>query len=469
MTQERLQFMAGAIEGFYGPPWSREERHELFSWMSAWGLNTYLYAPKDDLHHRTLWREPYSGAAAEDLRELVRACREGGIDFIYGLGPGLDIRYSAEADLDRLRARFEQMLALGCEWFALLFDDIPDRLPPEDIERWASPASAQAYVANTILGWLRERTRSGRLFFCPTPYCGRMADAGLGGPDYLPALGRELHPEIDIFWTGPDIVSREITAAHVRSVGGVLRRKPVLWDNLHANDYDGRRFFCGPYSGRTPDVRAEAAGILSNPNTEFPLNFVPLRTLADFARSGTAWDPRDAYTAAMREWLPAFDSVGRTLTFDELVLLGDCYYLPYEDGAGADAFFRGARALLERPPGEWGSDALQVRAEAARLRDLCVKLTELRLRPLFHALSRRIWDLREEVDLLDRYVAMKSEDPAARARSDFHLPGTFRGGFVARLQRLLMMKPDGTFVVADGPGDGRPLDVHPGGPGEAER
>ncbi len=97
-----------------------------------------------------------------------------------------------------------------------------------------------------------------------------------------------------------------------------------------------------------------------------------------------------------------------------------------------------------------------------------MKLTELRLRPLFHALSRRIWDLREEVDLLDRYVAMKTGDPAARARSDFHLPGTCRGGFVARLQRLLMMKPDGTFV-ADGPGDGRPLDVHPGGPGEAER
>ena len=31
-------------------------------------------------------------------------------------------------------------------------------------------------------------------------------------------------------------------------------------------------------------------------------------------------------------------------------------------------------------------------------------------------------------------------------RSDFHLPGTYRGGMVARLQRLLVQHPDGTFT-----------------------
>lgn len=28
--------------------------------MQSWGLNTYLYGPKDDLKHRLLWREVYS-------------------------------------------------------------------------------------------------------------------------------------------------------------------------------------------------------------------------------------------------------------------------------------------------------------------------------------------------------------------------------------------------------------------------
>src|SRR5213593_695393 len=116
-TPERATFLAGVIEGFYGPPWTQAERFELFDWMGAWGLNTYLYAPKDDLKHRALWREPYSAAEVETLAQLIQACQRDSIRFIYALSPGLDIRYSNESDLDHVRKRFEQMLALGCQHF----------------------------------------------------------------------------------------------------------------------------------------------------------------------------------------------------------------------------------------------------------------------------------------------------------------------------------------------------------------
>ena len=53
-------FLSGVIEGFYGQPWSRLERLELFDWMEIAHLNAYLYAPKDDLKLRARWREPYS-------------------------------------------------------------------------------------------------------------------------------------------------------------------------------------------------------------------------------------------------------------------------------------------------------------------------------------------------------------------------------------------------------------------------
>src|SRR5207253_899503 len=141
----------------------------------------------------------------------------------------------------------------------------------------------------------------GRFLFCPTVYCGRMAGSNLGGEGYLAIIGRELTPKIDVFWTGPEIISREIPVAHVQDLQRVLRRKPLIWDNLHANDYDGRRFFCGPYAGRPPELRGEVAGLLSNPNNEFPLNFVPLRTLAEFVRfpAEGRWNPREAYLSAM--------------------------------------------------------------------------------------------------------------------------------------------------------------------------
>ena len=102
-----------------------------------------------------------------------------------------------------------------------------------------------------------------------------MAERGLGGRDYLQEIGGKLHPEIDLLWTGPEIVSREIPVDHLREIRRQLRRTPVLWDNLHANDYDVRRFFCGPYSGRPEEIKSAVKGILLNPNCEFPLNFVP--------------------------------------------------------------------------------------------------------------------------------------------------------------------------------------------------
>jgi len=451
-TSETKDFLAGVIEGFYGQPWTQAERFELFDWMAQWELNTYLYAPKDDLKHRALWRESYSAPEAGKLGELVQACRQRNIQFVYALSPGLDVRYSDDAELDHLRRRFEQMVGLRCQNFALLFDDIPDRLDADDIKRWGSLASAQSHVANVLFRWTRERRPDARFLFCPTPYCGRMAEQNLGGEGYLNTIGRELEPDIDVFWTGPEIISRQIDVDHVRELRTVLRRKPLIWDNLHANDYDGRRFFCGPYSGRPIELKNEVSGLLSNPNCEFPLNYVPLRTLSEFVRCQGAWNARQAYLSAMQQWLPQFATVAQPVTLEGLVLFGDCYYLPHEEGPEAEALYRLARSLLSGNPEEWSKEqVLSFRQPAARLHELCVQMTELRHRPLFYALSRRIWELREELDLLLQFIAARCDGGRADAPSlTSHLPGTYRGGMVAKLQRLLDLQPDGTFSPAVG-------------------
>ncbi len=452
-TQPVNSFLAGVIEGFYGPPWTRAERFQLFDWLAAWGLNTYFYAPKDDLRHRSIWRELYPAAEAEALREMIQACRTRGLRFIYALGPGLDLRYGAAADRQALRARFEQMAGLGCADFALLFDDIPGQMDPADLARWGSLASAQCDVANELCQWARAKNPEGRFLFCPTPYCGRMAERGHGGAGYLATVGRELRPEIDIFWTGPEIISAQITPEHIRELQTLLRRPPVIWDNLHANDYDGRRFYCGPYAGRPAELKSEVRGLLCNPNNELPLNYVPLRTLARYVSGvagAAAWNPRQAYLDAMREWLAQFTVPGEPLAFEDWVLFGDSYYLPHEDGAEAAAFYARARELFALPPAQWGERAEAFRRHSARLRTLCARLAEISHRPLFYALSRRVWELREELDLLENYVAFRADPQRAALpfHADFHLPGTYRGGLVPRLQRLLTQHPDGSFTAA---------------------
>ena len=51
---------------------------------------------------------------------------------------------------------------------------------------------------------------------------------------------------------------------------------------------------------------------------------------------------------------------------------------------------------------------------------------------------------------LDIYVFSKSANPDAPVGSDFHLPGTFRGGLVARLQAQLVQRADGRVVPGPG-------------------
>lgn len=76
----------------------------------------------------------------------------------------------------------------------------------------------------------------------------------------------------------------------------VLGRAPVIWDNLHANDYDQRRLFLGPYSGRSTALIPKLNGVLTNPNCEYGANYIPIHTLAQWAKCGMALAKRPSPT-----------------------------------------------------------------------------------------------------------------------------------------------------------------------------
>lgn len=72
--------------------------------------------------------------------------------------------------------------------------------------------------------------------------------------------GQSLNSGIDIFWTGPDIISTYISVESIQELQRVIKRKPVIWDNLHANDYDLRRLYLGPYDYRPVELKREVKG-----------------------------------------------------------------------------------------------------------------------------------------------------------------------------------------------------------------
>ena len=445
-------FLGGVVEGFYGRPWSHNERLQLLSDISALGLNTYFYAPKNDLKHRAIWRQSYDDREFESIRDLVRRCDQLGMHFIYGLSPGLDIRFSDEADRNRIRLRFEQLQRAGARHFALLFDDLPGRMADEDRRAYESLATAQSHVTNAVFSWVREQSAAARLLFCPTPYCDRMDRAQHGGDGYLDEVGRLLLPEIDVLWTGPEIVSTEIPVDSIERLSTRIRRRPIIWDNLFANDYDVRRLYCGPYSGRPRELRGAVRGILINPNNEYPINFIPLRTLAAFLDNDAEWKPRDAYVKALAEWLPYFQTVTHPIRLDDLTLLADCFYLPEHEGRSAEDMMALVDRLLAEPVADWGDAYEKFSALNARVQALFDRLTGLRDRELFAAWSHRVWALKEELLVVDAALAQKKagRDLADGVPLEICLPGTFRGGILSKLERFLTMDAHGMIRVPGG-------------------
>uniref|UniRef100_A0A667YDT0 Protein O-GlcNAcase n=1 Tax=Myripristis murdjan TaxID=586833 RepID=A0A667YDT0_9TELE len=192
------KFISGVVEGFYGRPWTMEQRKELFRRQQKWGLNTYLYAPKDDYKHRMFWRELYSVEEAEQLMTLISAAKEHGIEFIYAISPGLDITFSNQKEVSTLKRKLDQVSHFGCKSFALLFDDIDHNMCPADKEVFSSFAHAQVSITNEIFQYLGEPET---FLFCPTEYCGTFCYPSVSQSPYLHTVGEKLLPGIEVLWT----------------------------------------------------------------------------------------------------------------------------------------------------------------------------------------------------------------------------------------------------------------------------
>lgn len=383
------EFLLGVIEGFYGRPWTGPQRDRLLGWMQDWGMNTYLYAPKDDLYHRARWREPYPQAEAAALSDLNAAAAARGVRLVYALAPGLDLDWESQADRAALAAKFDALTASGLRDFALLFDDIPNQADR------AAQAAAQVEAVHFIRDQLRAQGIEGLFLFCPTEYCGEMATPSVTESPYLRELAH-LESAVEILWTGPQIVSPHISPGSLREVAGVIGRKPLIWDNLHVSDYTVHRLHLGPYGGRSLALRGEVSGILSNPNTPFEPNFPGLFSLADYAAAQGTWSAEASGERALAAWLPEF---GGDVTLDDLLLLADTLHLPHRLGPRAGAVLEAAQAFAAAPTPE-GEAMLQ--AARSAYRRILNALERGHNRDLLFDLHPYLVDLSEELTRLLR-------------------------------------------------------------------
>ncbi|WP_245799299.1 beta-N-acetylglucosaminidase domain-containing protein [Virgibacillus siamensis] len=293
----------GSIEGFYGPPWTNEDRLSQIEFYGDNKLNTYIYAPKDDPYHREKWREPYPEDELAKLDELINKSNENHVQFTFSLSPGNTVCFSGDEDFNLLKDKMQKMWDLGVRSYAIFLDDISKSLHCEqDQEKFGDDenpvAAAHAYLLNRFNeAFIQTHDGAKRLITVPTEYAGSSSTA------YRERFAELLHDDIVVMWTGPKVVSEKVTSEGAEKTATVFQHDLLLWDNYPVNDYDRNRLFLGPLVKRDANLTEHGViGLTANPMNEAEASKIPLFTIADYTWNPKNYNPRESWERSIQSF-----------------------------------------------------------------------------------------------------------------------------------------------------------------------
>jgi len=295
--------LRGSIEGFYGPPWTTEDRLRQIAFLGEVKANTYIYSAKDDTYLRARWRDPYPDGELATLGQLVRSANAHHVEFTYALSPGVSICFSSAADVAAVEAKFQAVHDLGVRSFSLPFDDISYTKWNCDGDQAAFGAPGQSAAGTaqvSLLNAITEKfvkTHDGvrPLQTVPTEY------SDLKDSPYKTELREHLDPSVVVQWTGTDVVPPSVTTAEAAQVSTVYGRKVFLWDNYPVNDYEqsAGRLLLAPYAQREAGLSRYLNGIVANPMNQEAASEVAEFGAADFAWNDAGYSPQRSWPRAL--------------------------------------------------------------------------------------------------------------------------------------------------------------------------
>lgn len=303
----------GIIEGYFGRPWNWDERRRVVEALVPHGYKFYHYAPKADPYLRRRWMEPHPVEDASQIKSFAGFCRDLGVSFGIGLSPFEAFNDFNQTVRSAFISRVEDLVSLGILELGIFFDDMHVTLP--DL------AARQIEITHLA----RETAPQLRLNITPSFYSDDPVLERVFGacpPDYLADLGQGLHPSIDIYWTGEEVCAREISPGHLARIGGLLRRKPLLWDNYPVNDGPrmSQYLHLRGFTGRPARNSDFLAGHAINPASQAILSCIPAITLAKSYQLG------DDYCYGAEGFAASQDMLG-----DELAIMLRNDLLSFQD------------------------------------------------------------------------------------------------------------------------------------------
>ena len=266
----------GAVEGYYGIPWSFEGRMSQFRFYGRNKMNLYIYAPKDDpLHHGEGCYEPYPKGKAYELAALVRCAQENRVRFVWAIHPANTVDWSdneGRNQLDGLCRKLEWMYEIGIRDFGVLVDDSFGEIGRPE---------RQVQLCNYILkNFIRKHPDVNQeLIMCPTGY-----NKGWTNAEFLTTIGEGLHKDIHVMWTGNTVV-HDITLEGQQWVNPLVKRPTFIWWNWPCNDFKPSRLSMGRTYGldQDPDMKNQMSGFVANPMERSEASKVGLFGVANYA------------------------------------------------------------------------------------------------------------------------------------------------------------------------------------------
>lgn len=280
----------GVVEGFYGTPWSFEDRVSQLQFYGRMKMNTYIFGPKDDPYHRSpYWREPYPADQAQNIKDLVTEAAKNKVDFVWAMHPGMDIQWN-EADRKAAIRKLENMYDLGVRAFAVFFDDISGE---------GTDAKKQAAYMNYIKKeFVDKKGDIQQLILCPTEYNKDWAKT-----DYLDILGENLDPFIHIMWTGDRVVS-DITREGLQWVNKRIQRPCYIWWNFPVSDYCLAHLLMGPVYGQDNNAVSDMHAFVSNPMEFAEASKVALWSVSEYTWNMGTYQPVESWSRACAALVP---------------------------------------------------------------------------------------------------------------------------------------------------------------------
>ncbi len=270
----------GFIEGYYGNPWSIEDRSDLMTYGGYYKLNAYFYAPKDDPKHRVQWRSLYTEDELKWIKELADAGNASKTRFVYGIHPfpgndafGINKNEAGyQKDLADLKTKLMQVIDQGVRQVAILADD------------FANPGGELGLrLINDMTNWLENEVKlqypdmKTTLPYIPYDYMGN------GSSNEFTHL-KQAPENVQLVMTGGRIWG-EVTQNFSETFKNNTGRAPYYWINWPCSDNSKQHLIMGGndtflHPGVDPTL---IEGIMLNPMQQSEANKSALFAVADYS------------------------------------------------------------------------------------------------------------------------------------------------------------------------------------------